>query len=137
MSPRPWRLPAAWHRVSAFPAILVPEHGNPHDPNAVGVYINGRSSEAGKAQVNAEILFSTAQDRDLAVDVSRRTKIRPQDAVQPPCRVSSESAAAASLRRPSAPSAIRSTWGSRPTLQMDAFPCGSAWKCVIPALQPV
>ena len=32
---------------------------------------------------------------------------------------------------------MRSTWGSRPTLQMDALPCGSAWKWVIPALQPV
>lgn len=55
--------------------------------------------------------------------------------VQPPCRVSSEPAAAASRRSPSAPSVSRLTWGSRPTLQMDALPCGSAWKWVIPAPQ--
>src|SRR5581483_1714310 len=53
------------------------------------------------------------------------------------CLVTSASAAAASFRRPAAPSVIRSTWGSRPTLQMDALPCGSAWKWVIPALHPV
>jgi hypothetical protein len=41
--------------------------------------------------------------------------------VQSPCRMSSQSAAADSLSRLSAPSAIRSTWGSRPPLQMDAF----------------
>lgn len=32
---------------------------------------------------------------------------------------------------------IRFTLGSRPTLQIEAMPCGLTWKKVWPALQPV
>jgi hypothetical protein len=46
----------------------------------------------------------------LPVVQVRTTQTGPVQPVQPPCRVSSESAAAASLRRPSVPSVIRSTW---------------------------
>jgi hypothetical protein len=57
--------------------------------------------------------------------------------VQPPRRSSSPSAIAPRRRSPSTPSSISGICGSRPTLQMLALPCGSTWKKVQPALQPV
>ena len=54
----------------------------------------------------------------------------------PPWRVSWASANATRRARPEVPSVTRSTWFCRPILQIDARPCGSAWKWLRKALPP-
>jgi hypothetical protein len=55
----------------------------------------------------------------------------------PPVRSNRESAIAPKRASPAALSSTRLIYSSRPTLQIETRPCGSAWKNVCPALQPV